>query len=1050
MTSDRLGRIQAFAQGSAAAIARRLTAGPAAEPQAPSTGETRLQALRHAIEHAAHYLPAQTPLEVFVHHNTLHAFQHLPFHDAVTAAANKFGARGYLREADYRAALSGGRITLSDLRSILAELPLPVSDADWPPALPPQAELRELMIVHGLRETTAAGLTWLLTERAADHRFRPDIPAAARSRILGETASLGAAAAKLGPARLAELAVTELWAASRQVSLELPSPRDLLPTLPRFPRDLLVAVANEDPSDLVHAALIPLCAAFLDRGQTQWSMPDREEGFLVAWRRVHGAGHAVRPAWEQGLARRIRSSELMHIDAEHVVLGLLDELGLADDELGDFIEHVLLQLPGWAGMFQRLQGAAGLAEAMQPKVTLVDFLAVRLSLDVFAYRDVAARLGFHGPLHELRAFLRQLPLIAPTPQHSEHETAWPVFQAAQLAGLSAAAVRVAGPAGARAILALYGALDEHSRLLVFHEAFERHYRDELLAALLCNRPHRLSLGPRRFQLICCIDDRLESFRRHLEEVAPDTETFGVAGFFNLAIAFQGLDDPSTFPLCPVVVKPRHQISEQPAAKDAHLMARRRRRRQNWGHLDATFERASRSLVWAPLLTAVSGLLAAIPLLGNVFAPRLSARIRANLARRLFPEVKTQLSPPAEPTPADPKGALMLQSGFTVEEKANRVGTLLENIGLTSQFAPLVVILGHDSRSVNNPHFAAYSCGACGGRSGGPNARLFARMVNRPQVRHLLAARGIHIPAGTLFVGGVHDTCADSITLYDEDVPAARSGELETLRRTLDAARRRNAQERSRRFASARPGLWPGEAGGLAVDQALRHVEERATDLSQARPELGHATNASCIVGRRSISRGLFLDRRAFLVSYDPSLDATGEILERILLAVGPVGAGINLEYFFSAVDNERYGAGTKLPHNVTGLVGVMNGASSDLRTGLPKQMIEIHEPVRLQLFIETRPEVLSQIVQRQPSIAELVGNEWVRVAIVDPLTGDIATLEGSRGFVPFAPPPWATQVPVVAESVDWYRGKADFIPPARLGGKGSGPAHPGSRSGATR
>ncbi len=1046
MTSDRLGRIQAFAQGSAAALAR-WTAGSPSAAEAPSTGETRLLALRHAIEHAAHYLPAQAPLEVFVHHNTLHAFQHLPFHDAVTAAANKLGARGYLSEEAYRAALRSGRIALSDLRAILAALPLPVAEAEWPATLPPQAEVRELMIVHGLRETTAAGLTWLLTERHADHRFRPDIPAAARQRILDETAA-AQGAARPDPARLAARAVAELWAASRQVTRELPSPRDLQPVLPRFPRDLLVAVANEDPSELVHAALIPLCAAFLDRGQTQWSMPDREEGFLVAWRRVHGAGHAVRPAWEEGLARRIRKSELLHVDAEHVLLGLLDELGIADDELDDFIEHVLLQLPGWAGMFQRIQGAAGTAEGPQPRVTLVDFLAVRLSLDVFAYRDVAARLGYTGPLHELRAFLRQQPLIAPTPQHSEHETAWPVFQAAQLAGLPASAVRQAGPSGARAILALHAALDEHSRLLVFHEAFERHYRDEVLAALLSNRPHQLQLGARRFQLICCIDERLESFRRHLEEVTPDAETFGVAGFFNLAIAFQGLDDPSTFPLCPVVVKPRHQISEQPAEKDAHLMARRRKRRQNWGYLDATFERASRSLLWAPLLTAVSGLLAAIPLLGNVFAPRLSARIRASLARRLFPEVKTQLSPPAEPTPTDNKGALMLQSGFTVEEKANRVGTLLENIGLTTEFAPLVLILGHDSHSVNNPHFAAYSCGACGGRSGGPNARLFARMANRPQVRQLLAARGIHIPAGTLFVGGVHDTCADSITLYDEDLPAARGGELEALRQTLDAARRRNAQERTRRFASARPALGPGVAGGLAVDQALRHVEERATDLSQARPELGHATNASCIVGRRALSRGLFLDRRAFLVSYDPRLDATGEILERILLAVGPVGAGINLEYFFSAVDNEHFGAGTKLPHNVTGLVGVMNGASSDLRTGLPKQMIEIHEPVRLQLFIETRPELLNQIVHRQPSIAELVGNEWVRVATIDPDSGAIATLEGPRGFVPFTPPAWASQVPVVATSADWYRGKDDFIPPARLGGRGSEP--PGAASGAAR
>jgi uncharacterized protein YbcC (UPF0753/DUF2309 family) len=146
-----------------------------------------------------------------------------------------------------------------------------------------------------------------------------------------------------------------------------------------------------------------------------------------------------------------------------------------------------------------------------------------------------------------------------------------------------------------------------------------------------------------------------------------------------------------------------------------------------------------------------------------------------------------------------------------------------------------------------------------------------------------------------------------------------------------------------------------------LDEAQHHVERRALDLSQARPELGHATNAACVVGRRELSQGLFLDRRAFLVSYDPSIDPSGVVLERILAAVGPVGAGINLEYFFSTVDGERLGSGTKLPHNVTGLFGVMNGAASDLRTGLPKQMTEIHEPVRLQLIVEATPEMLTEI-----------------------------------------------------------------------------------------
>lgn len=119
-----------------------------------------------------------------------------------------------------------------------------------------------------------------------------------------------------------------------------------------------------------------------------------------------------------------------------------------------------------------------------------------------------------------------------------------------------------------------------------------------------------------------------------------------------------------------------------------------------------------------------------------------------------------------------------------------------------------------------------------------------------------------------------------------------------------------------------------------------HVEERAEHLAQPRPEYGHCTNAVCYVGRRDAVRGLFLDRRAFLVSYDATVDTDDTFLKGQLGAVILVCGGISLEYYFSFVDNEGYGCGTKLPHNVTGLVGVMNGQSSDLRTGLLWQMVE--------------------------------------------------------------------------------------------------------------
>jgi hypothetical protein len=258
------------------------------------------------------------------------------------------------------------------------------------------------------------------------------------------------------------------------------------------------------------------------------------------------------------------------------------------------------------------------------------------------------------------------------------------------------------------------------------------------------------------------------------------------------------------------------------------------------------------------------------------------------------------------------------------------------------------------------------------------------MLNSPQVRASLAKRGIRIPEDTYFLGAEHDTAADRFTYFDaEELPPTHREEFRRLAHDCVQACGGHARERCRHLPLAPENPTP--------EQALRHVHTRSVDWAQVYPEWGHARCAVMVIGRRDWTRGLSLDRRAYLQSYNPDQDPDGSILAEIMAAFVPVVRGIALDYYFSYVDsgiNGVFGAGTKAIHNVVGLIGVMQGAGSDLKPGLPAQGVApLHEPMRVHLIIEADPARVGSIIAQYKVLKDLFENQWAHLIAWNPRTG---------------------------------------------------------------
>jgi uncharacterized protein YbcC (UPF0753/DUF2309 family) len=519
------------------------------------------------------------------------------------------------------------------------------------------------------------------------------------------------------------------------------------------------------------------------------------------------------------------------------------------------------------------------------------------------------------------------------------------------------------------------AADDHFEVLsLWQQAFEWSLYDQVLSTVKQHKPSVEKVVP-SFQAFFCMDDRECSFRRHIEHLDKNAVTFGTAAFFNFEFFYQPVDGKFFTKLCPAPMTPTFLVKEE------HRMKKHAK--------DFHYHKRSHSLFFGWIISQTLGFSAALKLFINIFKPTMTPATSASF-KHLNKKSKLHIENKDVTDRVD-----NLQVGFTVEEMANRVEGLLKSNGLVDNFASIIYLVGHGATSVNNTHYAGYDCGACCGRPSSVNATVACFAINHSEVRKILMQRGIVIPNETQFLPGLHDTTRDEITFYQEDTLTENNKNLHQQNIILfEEALLNNAKERSRRFDT------------VDSTQSLKKVHEsikrRSVSLFEPRPELNHATNAMCIVGRRSLSKHMFLDRRSFMNSYDYTVDPSGDYLSGILNAVAPVGGGINLEYYFSRVDNQKLGAGSKLPHNVMGLIGVANGIDGDLRPGLPSQMIEVHDPLRLLVIVEHFPEKVKYAITKNPATYEWFINEWVKLVVVHPETLELYHFQGG-GFEIYNP-----------------------------------------------
>jgi uncharacterized protein YbcC (UPF0753/DUF2309 family) len=684
--------------------------------------------------------------------------------------------------------------------------------------------------------------------------------------------------------------------------------------------DIATQVTNKDWNRFMTARISTWAASYFDNGQAIWAAADQNQDVFASWKAEAEVDRTPELTGLKGFRKIVKALPNNPLEATQVAL---DKLNIPKDGISLYLHRILLRVGGWAAFAARLDWDNELYGGKDGK--LIEFLAVLTCWEACLLESL---------------------------NNDELNNKWKE---------------------AKEILSIVDIQKELNQQLtqklILQEAFDVAAQRNIINKFKEQKSSDSKAKEQaKAQAVFCIDVRSEVYRRNLELVDDKIETLGFAGFFAFPIKYVPLGHVDGEANCPVLLKTGPTIKEQMPDDKENQIA-----------INARILNRQIHQVWKSFKSGAVTCFSFVSPMGLSYLPKLFTD-SFGLTRPVPHPDKDGLS-----DAFTQKKSISLESdnhqhgttGIPIEQQIVMAKNALNAMSLADDFGKFVLIVGHGSTMVNNPHATGYDCGACGGHTGEANARVAAAVLNNRDVRAGLQKENIFIPINTVFLACLHDTTTDEVTIYNEQqIPAEKNAALEDLKKSLKLAGQAARTERSLKLSGN---------GASNIDKSMM---ARSKDWSQIRPEWGLAGCSTFVVAPRDRTKGINLEGQSFLHSYVWKRDQGFSVLELIMTAPMVVTSWINLQYYGSTVDNKNLGSGNKTLHNVTSGVGVLEGYSGDLRVGLPLQSIHDgknfqHEPLRLNVIIEAPMEAMNIILEKHQSVRDLCDNGWINLMAMD-------------------------------------------------------------------